>query len=190
MEQILSPAILERLERTLLRVGAPAIRSAQPGLTTGEIDRLTAAIPGRLPMEAALWWRWRTWGQGGDMLPYTRYARLDDCMEHYEVQRQWAREHGVSALRPDVTPDDWWHPLWLPIFVVDGGMHLVVDISDSNATSAPIRRIDGQSFGDEHFAPVVAPTLGAYISEMLDAIDASDYFYNADQDFWTTVPPS
>lgn len=188
MDQTLSTEILERLERRLRAVGAPAIQGARPGLPVDEIRRLTAAIPRMLPAEAELWWTWRRWGEGGDMLPDARYAPLDDCMWHYEWQRNWAREHGVSQQNPDVTPDDWWHPLWLPVFVVDGGMLVVIDISASDGRSAPIRRIDGQSFGNEHFDPIVAPSLGRYITDVLDAIDAGDYVYEPERHVWTHAP--
>jgi hypothetical protein len=184
MEQILSTDVLERLERLMHTVNAPAFQRAQPGMTVDEIRGLTSSFPGTLPAEAELWWSWRTWGEGGDILPGVWYAPLDAALEHYDVQRRWAREHGVSPSLPDVTADDWWHPLWLPIFLVDGGMHLVVDVSASDGASAPIRRIDGQSFGGEHFDPIVAPSLGSYVTDMLDAIDAGAYVYDAVNDVW------
>lgn len=69
MAQILSTEILERLLHT---VGAPTV--TQPGLTIEAIHRQTVAFPGTLPAEAELWWSWRTWGEGGDMLPEARYT--------------------------------------------------------------------------------------------------------------------
>lgn len=185
MERTLSTAILERFERQLRAVDAPAIRGAQPGLPVKQIRGLVAGFPGTLPTEAELWWSWRTWGETGDLLPDTKYLPLHQAVAEYNMRRQFAIEEGASPQNPGVSPGDWWDPLWLPIFVVDGGMVLVIDTAASDGISAPIRRIDWQGFGGTGFDVLLAPSLGCYFSDLLDAIQAGGYIYNADHDFWT-----
>jgi len=188
MDHVLSPAILERLERMLRANDAPAIRRAEPGLSRDEIARLTAGFPGELSAEAVLWWEWRTWGPGNHILPGGRYDPLEGCMEQYAFRRRWASEYGVGPDLPGVTADDWWHPLWLPWLIVEGGVHLVIDLSVSDGTTAPIREIDGQSFGTDAFDPIIAPSLGAYVTGELDAIDAGAYVYHpGDDGYWTSA---
>jgi len=188
MEPILNLAILERFERMLRRNDSPAIRGAEPGLSRDEIARLTVGVPGPLSAEAVLWWGWRTLGGGGYMLPSGRYLPLGAAMEWYGINRQWAQEHGVGPDLPGVTADDWWHPLWLPVLLPDGGAYVVIDLSASDGDAAPIREIDGQSFGTDAFDAIVAPSLGAYITGWLDRIDAGAYIHHpGDEEYWTSA---
>lgn len=186
MAQTLSVELLERLEARLCADGAQPIKGSRPGLSTDEIRELAAAagFPGPVPAEGQLWWSWRSWGQGY-ILPGTQYAPLAHNLQEYEFRRQWAHEHGISPQMPDVVADDWWHPLWLPIFVIDGGIVLVLDASDSDGITTPIREVDGQSFGGSYFARIVASSLGDYVAQMLDAIDAGAYRYQPDVHDWS-----
>jgi hypothetical protein len=184
MEPALSTALLERFERQLDAVDAPALRGARPGLAVDQIRELLLGFPGTLPTEAELWWSWRGWDETGDLLPDTKYLPLQEAIAEYRMRRQFAIEEAASPQTPDVSPDDWWPPLWLPVFVVDGGMVLVMDVAASDGDSAPIHRIDWQGFGGSGFDCLMAPSLGRYIGDLVDAIDAGHYIYNADHDFW------
>jgi len=191
MQPILSPAILERLERMLRGNDSPAIRGAEPGLSRDEIAGIAAGFPGELSAEAALWWEWRTLGGGGYMLPCGRYLPLEAAMDWYVVNRQYAEEEGAEprAQRRGLTADDWWHSLWLPILLPDGGAYVVIDLSAPDGEAAPIREIDGQSFGTDAFDPIVAPSLAAYITGWLDRIDAGAYVHHpGDEEYWTIAP--
>ena len=179
----LSIPMLERLERRLRSVAAPALTHAQPGLPLESVRALTASFPGTVPAEAELWWSWRAWAPSGDILPSTKYVAVDEAVNHYRWRRRFALESATSALSPHMTADDWWHPLWLPIFAADGGMVVISDVAASEGISAPIRRIDWQSIGGRGFNLLLAPSLGRYISDLLDAIDAGLYAY--EDDFWT-----
>lgn len=183
MERTLSTAILDRLERQLRAVGVPAVEDARSGLPVEQIRGLLRGFPGAIPTEAELWWNWRIWGEG-QILPDTQYLPLDGAMEEYVWRRTWAMEHGLSPQNPGLTIDDWWDPLWLPIFVVDSGMVLVIDVAASDGSTAPIHRIDWQGFDGAGFDLVMAPSLGSYVSDLLDSIEDGDYIYNVDHDFW------
>jgi len=190
MELILSPEILERLERMLRRNDSPAIRGAEPGLSPGEIARATFWFPGELSAEAILWWGWRSLGGGGYMLPCGRYLPLEAAMEWYIVNRQIAEEQtrdpGFQGM--SFAAEDWWNPLWLPVFLGDGGVYVVIDLSASDGTVAPIREIDSHAGSKSGYDPVVAPSLGAYITGWLDGIDAGTYVHHpGDEEYWTSA---
>ncbi len=184
MARALSHEVLDRLEHQLQTVGAAPIDGAHQGLAVEHIRRLTAKVVGALPAEAELWWSWCTLAAGW-VLPDAQYLTLDEALQEYDERCEWATQYGLSPQSPHVTIDDWWHPQWLPVFVIDGGMLYVVDTAGSDGTSAPIRRIDGQSFGGGYFDKVVAPSLGQFITDRLDAIDAGHYIYDADRHVWT-----
>jgi hypothetical protein len=166
--------VLNRLEERLRADGARPIDEASNGSSADELRDLTAAFPGEIPAEAELWWTWRTWGQGWT-LPDTQYLPLDAAMQEYEWRRGWASTEGLSPLSPEIGADDWWQPLWLPLFVIDSGIVLAVDAAESDGATASIREIDWQGFGGSSFARVLAQSLGDYIANKLDAIDAGEY---------------
>ncbi|CAA9496434.1 MAG: hypothetical protein AVDCRST_MAG67-1579 [uncultured Solirubrobacteraceae bacterium] len=140
MSQALSLEILNRLEQTLRRVSARAIEESEPGMLVENVQRMTATVFGTLPAETLLWWSSRTFA-GDWLLPDARYLRLGEALYWYGEQRRWARDHGVSSQSPQLMVDDWWHPRWLPLFLIDGGMFYAIDVAASDGTSAPILRM-------------------------------------------------
>jgi cell wall assembly regulator SMI1 len=109
-------------------------------------------------------------------------------MAEYSFRRAEAARLGDSRLSPDVGPNDLWHPAWLPMFVIDSGIVLVLDCA--HAQNAPVRRVDGQDFGDEYFARVLAPSLGQFVGEILDAIAGGHWRYDPAWGDWRRAAPA
>jgi hypothetical protein len=180
--QPLSTAILERLYECLRSVGAPEAVDRQPGLPVEEIRALIADIPGRFPSEAELWFSWTTWADDGYyMLPSLRYHTLPGCLVWYRHELDVSRQ--LAPIRRQAGLGELWSEAWLPISYIDGGVHLVVDVSGSDGTAAPIREVYGQGVG-EQFDPVVADSLGDYITRSLDEIDAGQWLYDRENHIW------
>jgi cell wall assembly regulator SMI1 len=116
------------------------------------------------------------------VLPQAQFGSLPACIEHYRFRRHWAEE---DALGP---ADDWWHPLWFPILPRDGGIVIAADLATGDADTAPLREIDWQAFGSDHFARIVARSLGDYVLDALDAIDAGEYTYDNHLKMWHHRP--
>jgi hypothetical protein len=158
MARTLSPDLLERLDRRLGVGGA---------LERSEVERLTADFAGDLPAEAWLWWMSR--GQGlGTPLPGVQHASLQDAMTEYEFRRREAAVLTESDDRWDKKPTDLWHPSWLTVFGIDGGMVYVIDCALSDGECAPLRLIDWQDLGGQHFARIAADSLGEFVIHALD----------------------
>ena len=137
-----------------------------------------------MPAEAELWWTWRTWGPG-HILPGAQYLELDAAVAEYRSRREWAATYGVRSVGfSEVSADDWWDPLWLPIFVVDSGIVLSLDLAQSDGSTVEVIQIDGQGFGTDSFAVTVAPSVGDFVAARLDAIDRGDFVYRRDIDLW------
>jgi hypothetical protein len=173
----LSLEVLDRLQTRWRAAGAQPVEPAR--LPADEISAATAAFAGELPVEARLWWS--RWGQGG-VLPAVQYVSPSDAIREYAFrQREAARLCGSFE---DLEPDEMWHPGWLPIFAIDGGMVIAIDSTLSDGLSAPLRLIDWQDLGGSHFARIVAGSLGDYITDTLDAIDAGSWTYDATLRRW------
>lgn len=173
----LSVELLERLDATLRGVDAEPLQGAGPGLSSDELRRLAADLPAPLPDELALWWMSRTWG-AGLLLPDAQFGPLDACIDHYRFRRNWAQENAPESA------DKWWHPLWFPLLPEDGGTVIAVDLALADAETAPLRLIDWQLYSSDHFGRVIAPSLGSFVADRLDAIDAGDYVYDDHVKIW------
>jgi hypothetical protein len=173
----LSPETLQRLEERLRADDAQPLHGATAGLAAEQLSSLAATFAGDLPAEARLWWSWRQWGQGR-VLPQAQYLRLAIAMAEYASGRREAAKLADAPFFDPIDPDQLWHPSWLPVFVIDSGMVLVIDASESDGASAPLRLIDWQDLGGTHFGRLVARSLGEYVTGALDAIDAGQWAYD------------
>src|SRR4051794_1162455 len=121
----LSEGALKELDARLREANARAAVSSEPGV---EDFSLLARFPGSLPGEVELWWRFRRWGTG-QILPGLQFVSLEGSLAEYDSMRGYAERHGSDPRTPELTADRIWHPLWLPLFTIDGGMILVTDTS-------------------------------------------------------------
>jgi hypothetical protein len=113
-----------------------------------------------------------------------RYSFLEVAMSEYLSRRHDAARLAASAMFPDTArAEDFWDLRWFPLFSIDGGMVLVIDVQDEGP-AAPVRLVDWQDFGGAHFARELAPSLGEYISDALNAIDAGELVFDSGVGDW------
>jgi cell wall assembly regulator SMI1 len=173
----LDVATLERLERCLQSVGAESLAGESPGVDAAELTRVERALRVPLPRELALWWTWRTW-RPGLILPAAQFGPLPACLAEYA-----SRVRSAGELQSEDS-GQLWHALWFPVLAEDGGIVIAADLAAGDHDAAPLRRIDWQGFGSPGFAEVVADSLGEYVTDALDAIDAGRYVYDHRLRFW------
>jgi len=163
----LNVELLQRLEDRLRADGAEPLEGEGPGLAVQDVIERSRVLPAPLPAELILWWTWRTWGSGF-ILPDAQYSDLPSTLSHYEYRRAYAAEQPADHPETSITPDDWWSPYWLPILPVDGGVVVVANLADSDGDVAPLQSVDWQSIGSDHYARVVASSLGEFVAERLE----------------------
>jgi hypothetical protein len=114
---LLDRYLLGDLEARWRAQSAPIVERLTSGLTSEDIDAITAPLGVRLPAEARQWWQWHNgvpsaYGDrrvlrtiGG---PYYEYIPLEEAATEYRQLREIAAAV-ASAPRH---ADDFWHPSW------------------------------------------------------------------------------
>jgi cell wall assembly regulator SMI1 len=177
---------LDRLVRCLGDLGVAGIDDRRPGLSSNDIRSLTLELPAALPPEVHLWFSRWTWGEDVyDLLPRLRYHPLPNCVFLYGQALEMAHDHreGVAQARGGRLPADYepqWTPQWFPLSQQEGPLYLAVDLSGSDGVSAPVLEVDNGG-GD---ARRVARSLGEYMTQALDEIDAGQWIYDREKHNW------
>jgi len=68
----------------------------------------------------------------------------------------------------------------MPIFATGGSSKIALDCTAPDAPS-PLRQIDWDCFGADHYAQAFAPSLGEYIGRAVRSLSVGRYDYNADR---------
>jgi hypothetical protein len=179
--RLLDEELLDELERELARQPGGLASDAPPGLRPDELiagfERHGVA-PSR---EAVLWWSWRD-GSSLQLLPGLGHIAFASSLKGLGILRKLAVDQ--SAEPPTSDPDVWWNAGWIPIFDTGGLSKIVLDCTGPPDAPSPLRQIDRDAVGADHYARAFVPSLGEYIARAVRSLSAGRYHYDADRDQW------
>ncbi len=188
---LLSPELLDQLDRQWRLQRAPVVEHLQPGLADDEIDALVEPLGVRLPVEARTWWGWhdgartdgglsrrRTIGAGFEYLP------LAEAVEQYRLCREAAAQVASTPGQesPLSEPNYWWAPHWFPITLTGYGGTVACDCSVANGRPTPIRMVWWA--GRESFVEPVTESFGQVVSWWIDALRKGVWRYQEERGEW------
>ncbi len=180
---VLTPALLEALERALGEQLAPITHCLQPGLGDEEIDQAVAPLGVTLPAEAKRWWGWHDGAvMPGDAYPALgpkfAFRPLADRVREYEFQRMLAEEVAEGDERERERA---WPAHMFPfVDLVDGSVLMLDCSTEGEAATVWLNPVDG--LYDDH-APA-APTVGQLVSWWVDALQGGGWLFDQDQQLW------
>lgn len=158
MPEPLTLELLERMNETLLRVGAAIADRWEPGLTREQMDALTEPHGFRLPSEAALWWAWHNGASGADLMPDRHPRTLESVMRNFEkVEGGMSDAWGLTRLVAVVNGQPW---LW---FDCRGGPDAPVPVYTGYKAERP--RVAAESIGDMVLILIAGLEAGAYSTD-------------------------
>lgn len=125
----------------------------RPGLSDGDIDRLTLASVGSvLPADDRAWWGWHDGAASGtgadprdrEIAPGWSYLGLQEAIELYRGRcaEAYAASVGSREVPGMDDPRFWWRPTWFPITQDDRRVVLACDCAVPAGSASPIVRID------------------------------------------------
>ena len=183
--QMLSPALLDELERHWRSQQVPIVSRLRPGLSGAEMDELTAPLGVRLPDEARTWWGWH---DGAETTRNTHlrsigsgfaFLSLAEALEETRSQRSIAIDDDVYSA------EEWWSPSWLAMTQQNGS--IVCDCAVARGQPSPIRRVWWGSTAPEN-AAIKARSLGELLSWWIEAYDVGAWSYLPDSVGWDYQP--
>jgi hypothetical protein len=173
MSELLTPELLDRLDRTLRGLGAAIVDRWESGLTREQMDALTEPHGFRLPEEAALWWGWHNGAAPGcELTPDREPLRLGDVMQGFELEQgAMSDAFGLTGLVGVVTEQPW---LWFDCRV---------------APDAPVPVYAGYKSGQPR---VVAESIGDMVLALIAALETGHFTTDQRGEWneidWDTVP--
>lgn len=179
---MLTPSLLDELERRWREQGAFIAAALRPGLSDEEMDDLTASLEITLPAEARQWWSWHDGANAstvdgvasqfgpGDFVFLPLSRAVERCNEIRGV---------LSYAWTDGFGPEWQHG-WLPITYHSNPR--VIDCGGNFEDPVPARQFpfDDQGFGDR----AVVASMGELVKIWIRTIDSGGWYYNQDRGVW------
>ena len=179
---MLTPSLLDELERRWRERGAFIATALRPGLSDEEIDELTAPLEITLPAEARQWWGWHDGANAstvdgvagqfgpGDFLFLPLFRAVERCNEIRGV---------LSYAWTDGFGPEWQHG-WLPITYHSNPR--VIDCGGGFEDPVPARQFpfDDQGFGDRG----VVGSMGELVKIWIRTTDSGGWYYNQGRGVW------
>jgi cell wall assembly regulator SMI1 len=155
---------------------APAILSdLRPGASTADIRWAEAQLGCMFPKAVKDSYLIHNGTEGCALMEYWEFYSLAEAVEAWKSLKS-IYDRGIfdAFFSKPVGPirTQWWHPLWIPLTGEPGGNHLCLDL-------APLRGgHKGQVISwvhDDSVREIVAPTIGGWLKQFADALEAGIY---------------
>jgi hypothetical protein len=172
-ENLLTSESVQKFERALFD-SIPAVADfLQPGLSDAEIDEIVGVLPGKLPSESRVWWKWRnglpawTSTEHPDSVPWAlgggefRLSSLQQCVESYQELREGAQE--LSAEDPEIFAP----ALWFPI---DATSEVSIELAPEARSHSRVFLTDGYAAGQ--YGDTIADSLGEIIAWWTESFES------------------
>lgn len=174
--------LLGGLETEWSRQGAAIVERLRPGLSTTQLDDVSAELGFPLPAEIRELWAWHDGtdqrhprvniGPGG-----YEFHSTEDVLREYRLNRQ------VHAESPEDPTDLYWRRHWLP-FMTQGPQRLYVDASRLSDTGcSPVRLVTWEW---EDYSVDRAPSLAAAVSMWIWLLSSGYYTWDSELCGWWT----
>jgi cell wall assembly regulator SMI1 len=173
---VLTPELLERLERCWRQQQVPWLDSLRPGLTAAELDRILAPFDHAVPSELRLWWGWRNAGPEATWIANaTEMVFAEASVRGYKMMREIAQEAS--------DPDTFWAPTWLPVFGTGSSPTFAIDCADGEPRHTGLIYYQ-DSHPNHQTGFIAAASLGDVVHQLCEAYEAGLQRWDLDRGRW------
>jgi hypothetical protein len=197
--ELLSEAVLTAFDR-VLGARAPEVRSAlRPGLSKGDVTARYLAAGIEPSQEATLWWSWFDAPPPDvehlplELLPDLEFLSVEVSVRTFHMLRRVARDV-VTGTPLEV--DEAWGSQWIPLFGIMTGGTIALDCSPGPDKPSPLRVAYPDEIGSPEYASIMAPSLGALITQATQWMNLATCQHDPDRgrwvplDAWANEPPA